>query len=64
MAVRWGHYKSEIAGGTGKYANAKGTLEYFGLADFGQQPPGAPLPRQRLLQVVIPQPSHHVVSVS
>ena len=38
MAVRWGHYKSEIAGGTGKYANAKGTLEYFGLADFGQQP--------------------------
>jgi hypothetical protein len=38
VVVRLGHYKSEIAGGTGKYANAKGTLEYFGLADFGQQP--------------------------
>ena len=28
--MRWGHYKSEIAGGTGKYANAKGTLESSG----------------------------------
>ena len=37
MAVRWGHYKSQIVpGGTGKFANATGSLEYFGLADFNQ----------------------------
>lgn len=37
VAVRWGHYKSKIIpGGTGKFANATGELEYFGLADFNQ----------------------------
>lgn len=34
VAVRWGDYTSTIAGGTGKYANATGSLTYFGLADF------------------------------
>ncbi len=35
VAVRWGHYISNITGGTGKFKNAKGYLEYFGMADFG-----------------------------
>jgi len=34
VAVGWGDYVSAISGGTGKYANATGSLEYFGLADF------------------------------
>ncbi len=34
VAVGWGDYVSVISGGTGKYANATGSLEYFGLADF------------------------------
>jgi hypothetical protein len=34
VAVLWGNYKSEIAGGTGAYKDATGELEYFGLADF------------------------------
>jgi hypothetical protein len=35
VAVLWENYKSEIVpGGTGKFAKAKGMLEYFGLADF------------------------------
>lgn len=34
VAVRWGDYISKIVGGTGKYENATGQLEYFGLADF------------------------------
>jgi hypothetical protein len=34
-AVRWGDYKAKIVpGGTGKYANATGILDCFGLADF------------------------------
>ena len=33
-AVRWGDYRSDIAGGTGKFDGATGYLEYFGLADF------------------------------
>ena len=36
VAVKWGNYKSDILGGTGKFADATGTLEYFGLADFHQ----------------------------
>ena len=36
VAVLWGNYISEIAGGTGKYKNATGKLEYFGIADFNQ----------------------------
>jgi hypothetical protein len=32
--VRWGDYRSDIAGGTGKFDGATGYLEYFGLADF------------------------------
>lgn len=34
VAVLWGNYTSEVAGGTGKYKNARGKLEYFGIADF------------------------------
>ncbi len=35
VAVPWGHYRSFIVkGGTGKYANATGYLDYFGMADF------------------------------
>jgi len=34
VAVGWGDYVSVISGGTGKYANATGSLSYFGLADF------------------------------
>jgi hypothetical protein len=37
VAVLWGNYSSEIAGGTGKYKNATGKLDYFGIADFKQQ---------------------------
>ena len=36
VPVLWGNYISEIAGGTGKYKNATGELEYFGIADFKQ----------------------------
>lgn len=34
VVVRWGHYRSEIDGGTGKFEDATGYLDYFGLADF------------------------------
>jgi hypothetical protein len=34
VAVRWGDYIAHITGGTGKYANAKGSVDTFGLADF------------------------------
>ena len=34
VAVPWGNYSSEIAGGTGKFLGATGTLSYFGMADF------------------------------
>jgi hypothetical protein len=37
VAVRWGDYIAEIVpGGTGKFANATGRIEAFGLADFNQ----------------------------
>jgi hypothetical protein len=36
VAVRWGDYIAHISGGTGKYANATGNLDTFGLADFTQ----------------------------
>jgi hypothetical protein len=36
VAVLWGNYTSAIAGGTGKYKNATGKLDYFGIADFSQ----------------------------
>ena len=36
VAVPWGNYRSDIAGGTGKFANATGYIDYFGIADFGQ----------------------------
>ena len=36
VAVPWGNYRSDIAGGTGKYANATGYIDYFGIADFSQ----------------------------
>jgi hypothetical protein len=35
VAVPWGNYRSDIIpGGTGKYADATGFLDYFGMADF------------------------------
>lgn len=37
VAVLWGNYSSDIKGGTGKFANATGHLDYFGIADFSQQ---------------------------
>jgi hypothetical protein len=36
VAVPWGHYRSNITGGTGKFNNATGYLDYFGMADFHQ----------------------------
>ena len=36
VAVLWGNYASEIDGGTGKFKNANGNIEYFGIADFKQ----------------------------
>lgn len=36
VAVPWGHYRSDITGGTGKFNNATGYLDYFGIADFHQ----------------------------
>ena len=43
VAVRWGHYRSEIIpGGTGKFKNATGYLDYFGLADFNATEPDHP----------------------
>jgi len=36
VAVPWGHYRSNITGGTGKFSNATGYLDSFGIADFGQ----------------------------
>ncbi|MGC1298648.1 MAG: hypothetical protein WA869_26780 [Alloacidobacterium sp.] len=36
VAVPWGNYRSDIVGGTGKFANAKGYIDYFGMADFHQ----------------------------
>jgi len=34
VAVTWGSYRSNIIGGTGKFKDATGYLDYFGLADF------------------------------
>jgi len=34
VAVPWGNYVSEIAGGTGKFDGATGSISYFGMADF------------------------------
>lgn len=39
VAVRWGHYRSVINGGTGKFQGATGYLDYFGLADFNATEP-------------------------
>jgi len=36
VAVPWGNYRSNIAGGTGKFQGATGYLDYFGIADFNQ----------------------------
>jgi hypothetical protein len=37
VAVRWGDYITHIVpGGTGRFANATGEMENFGLADFNQ----------------------------
>jgi hypothetical protein len=34
VAVPWGNYSVDILGGTGKFANATGRLNGFGLVDF------------------------------
>lgn len=34
--MHWGNYKSDINSGIGKFANATGYLNYFGMADFIQ----------------------------
>jgi len=34
VAVPWGNYSSAISGGTGKFTDATGTINYFGMADF------------------------------
>ena len=34
VAVPWGNYITYFIGGTGKYKDATGTVEYFGMADF------------------------------
>jgi hypothetical protein len=36
VAVPWGNYRSYITGGTGKFKDATGYLDYFGMADFQQ----------------------------
>lgn len=36
VAVLWGDYSSDIEGGTGKFKNASGRIDYFGIADFSQ----------------------------
>lgn len=36
VAVPWGHYSSDIAGGTLKYDGATGTINYFGMIDFNK----------------------------
>ena len=36
VAVPWGHYSSDIKGGTGKFENATGHLDYIGMADFAR----------------------------
>jgi len=36
VAVPWGNYRSYISGGTGRFKDATGYLDYFGMADFTQ----------------------------
>ena len=36
VVVPWGHHRSDISGGTGKFKNATGYLDYFGITDFHQ----------------------------
>jgi hypothetical protein len=36
VAVPWGNYSSTISGGTGKFVDATGTINYFGMADFNK----------------------------
>jgi hypothetical protein len=37
VAVLWGNYSSDILGGTGKFTNAIGKIDYFGIADFKER---------------------------
>lgn len=37
VVVRWGHYRAEIDGGTGKFKDATGYVDCFGLADFNEK---------------------------
>jgi hypothetical protein len=36
VAVPWGNYSSTVSGGTGKFVDATGTINYFGMADFNK----------------------------
>jgi len=36
VAVPWGHYSSDISGGTQRFDGATGTINYFGMADFNK----------------------------
>jgi hypothetical protein len=36
VAVPWGNYRSYISGGTGRFEDASGYLDYLGMADFNQ----------------------------
>jgi len=49
IAVRWGHYGSDIVGGTGKFEGAKGHLDYFGLVDFNDTDAGTHQPGKTLV---------------
>ena len=49
IAVRWGHYGSDIIGGTGKFEGAKGHLDYFGLVDFNDVDAGTHQPGKTLV---------------
>ena len=44
VAVRWGHYRAVINGGTGKFAGATGYVDSFGLADFNATDPDSKQP--------------------
>ena len=37
VAVLWGNYSVDILGGTGKFTNATGKIDAFGIADFKEK---------------------------
>ena len=48
----WGHYRSDISGGTGKFKNATGYLDYFGIAPFSSEYARPALSRGGLLRTL------------